>query len=205
MAGVRVRKFGSFDAGRRADREFWRTVKPEAYGGTRVMGNEAMTKSVALPFVRAVLAAVMAFGLPVTSTWAQGVAPVDPIIGTWKLDPALTKRSPGMPIAPPPARTETYRQDEAGQIELAISTPNPTGSTTSLLVFSALGGVVTEGAPAGQMLIETRLAPGDWLVTYLRNGVQFLTMRKTVSSDRTSSPSRSDERTHAAAMSETTC
>ena len=38
-------------------------------------------------------------------------------------------------------------------------------------------------AAAGQMLIETRVGPGDWLVTYLANGVQFLTMRKTVSSD----------------------
>jgi hypothetical protein len=90
-----------------------------------------------------------------------------------------------MPIPPPSERTETYRQTDSGQIELTVLTPSPNGSTTSsLLVFSARGGVVSQkGAAAGQMLIETRVAPGDWLVTYLANGVQFLTMRKTVSSD----------------------
>lgn len=103
----------------------------------------------------------------------------------WKLNPTLTKTSSGMPIPPPSERTETYRQDDTGQIELTVTTPSPNASTTSSqLRFSARGRVVTQsGAPGGQMLIETRVAPGDWLVTYLANGVQFLTMRKTVSSD----------------------
>jgi hypothetical protein len=90
-----------------------------------------------------------------------------------------------MPIPPPSERTETYRQDDPDQIELTVTSPSPNGSTMSRqLAFSARGGVVTQqGTPAGQMLIETRLGPGDWLVTYLANGVQFLTMKKTVSSD----------------------
>jgi hypothetical protein len=33
------------------------------------------------------------------------------------------------------------------------------------------------------MLIETRVTPGEWRVTYLANGVQFLTMQKIVSPD----------------------
>ena len=90
-----------------------------------------------------------------------------------------------MPIPPPPQRTETYRLDDNGVIELVVTTTSPNGSvTTSTLTFSARGGVVTQqGAPSGQLLIETRIAPGDWLVTYLASGVQFLTMRKTVSAD----------------------
>ena len=109
----------------------------------------------------------------------------DPIVGVWKLNPALTQRSPGMPIPPPSQRTESYRQDENGVIELTVTTQNPAGTvTTSTLTFNARGGVVSEQrAASGQMLIETRIAPGDWLVTYLANGVQFLTMRKTISAD----------------------
>ena len=133
-----------------------------------------------------VIAAVVVHLSFASISLARGVQPsTDPIVGTWKLNPALTQRSPGMPIPPPPQRSETYRQDDNGVIELAVMTTNPDGTaTTSKLTFSARGGVVTQqGAASGQMLIETRIAPGDWLVTYLANGVQFLTMRKTVSSD----------------------
>lgn len=119
------------------------------------------------------------------STWAQGSPKSDPIIGTWKLSPAATKVSPGMPFPPPAQRTEVYRQTESGHIALAVTTPSQNGSsTTSNLVFSARGGLVTqENTPPGQVLIETRVAPGEWRVTYLANGVQFLTMHKVVSPD----------------------
>jgi hypothetical protein len=90
-----------------------------------------------------------------------------------------------MPFPAPSQRTEVYRQNDSGQIELTVTTLSPNGSaTTAKLVFSARGGVVTqEGASAGQMLIETRVAAGEWRVTYLANGVQFLTMQKVVSPD----------------------
>jgi hypothetical protein len=109
----------------------------------------------------------------------------DPIIGTWKLNPAGTRVSPGMAFPAPSQRTEVYRQTESGQIALAVATPSQNGSaTTSNLMFSARGGLVTqENAPPGQVLIETRVAPGEWRVTYLANGVQFLTMKKAVSPD----------------------
>jgi len=32
-----------------------------------------------------------------------------------------------------------------------------------------------EDAPAGQMMVETRLGPREWLVTYLADGVQYMT------------------------------
>lgn len=136
--------------------------------------------------VRGLFAAlVVCLSFPWVGRAQVGEASTDPIVGTWKLNPALTKTSPGMPIPPPSQRTETYRQNDTGLIELTVTTPSPNGSgTSSQLAFSARGGVVTQtGAPSGQMLIETRFGPGDWLVTYLANGVQFLTMRKTVSAD----------------------
>ena len=109
----------------------------------------------------------------------------DPIIGTWKLNPAETRVSPGTPFPPPAQRTEVYRQTDSGRIALAVTTPNSNGpATTSTLTFSARGGTVTqENAPPGQQLVETRVAPGKWRVTYLANGVQFLTMQKVVSPD----------------------
>jgi hypothetical protein len=90
-----------------------------------------------------------------------------------------------MPFPPPQQRTEVYRQTDSGQIALTVTTSNSNGSaTTSNLTFSARGGMVTqENAPSGQQLVETRVAPGEWRVTYLANGVQFLTMQKLVSPD----------------------
>lgn len=120
------------------------------------------------------------------TAWGQGApGQSDPIIGTWKLNPAATRVSPGMPFPPPPQRTEVYRQTESGQIALTVTTPNSNGSaTTSTLTFSARGGTVAqENAPPGQQLVETRVAPGEWRVTHLANGVQFLTMQKVVSPD----------------------
>jgi hypothetical protein len=110
---------------------------------------------------------------------------VEPVLGTWKLNPAGTRASPGAPLVPPSQRTETYRLTDAGDIELALATTAADGATsTSTLVFSARGGVVRQpGAPAGPMLVETRLGPREWLVTYLADGTQFMTMRKVISAD----------------------
>jgi hypothetical protein len=136
---------------------------------------------------RAVLMSAAVFCLALTSsTSAQGSSPAaDPIIGTWKLNPAATKVSPGMPFGAPAQRTEIYTQNDSGQMTLVVTTSDANGSmTSSTLRFSARGGVVTqENAPPGPMLIETRIAPGEWRVTYLANGVQLLTMQKIVSGD----------------------
>ncbi len=82
-------------------------------------------------------------------------------------------------------RTEIYRLTSAGDIELELRTTAADGSTsTSTLVFSARGGLVRQpGAPAGQMLVETRLGPREWLMTYLADGPQYMTMRKVISED----------------------
>ena len=54
------------------------------------------------------------------------------------------------------------------------------------IVWPASGGAVqyVQGTPTpGETLVETRLAPGDWLVTYMREGAQYETMCKVVSAD----------------------
>ena len=92
--------------------------------------------------------------LMIGSASAQDPGKPDPIIGTWKLNPAATKVSPGMPFPPPPQRTEVYRQTDSGQIALAVTTPGSNGSVTTVNVtFNARGGVATQdNAPSGQML-----------------------------------------------------
>ena len=110
----------------------------------------------------------------------------DPIIGTWKLIPTASKASPESPVQIPAQRTEVYRLTDSGQIEFAILTPSgSTGAvTTSNFTFSARGGLATREKPvAGVITIETRVAPGEWLVTHLRDGVQTAIMRKLISPD----------------------
>ena len=134
--------------------------------------------------LRAALA--MCCAAAVSPASAQGRQPgADPIIGTWKLNPAHTHTSGPVPILPPAQRVEEYRQTETGHIALSITTTASDGTTTtSNMLFSARGGVVTQQNPSeGQMLVETQVAPGEWLVTYLAKGVQHLTMRKVVSTN----------------------
>jgi len=116
---------------------------------------------------------------------AQSSAPADPVISTWKLNPAQTRASSGAPLTAPAQRTEIYRRTSAGDIELELRTTAADGSTsTSTLAFSARGGLVRQpSAPAGHMLVETRLGPREWLVTYLADGAQYMTMRKVISED----------------------
>lgn len=110
----------------------------------------------------------------------------DPIIGTWKLNPTASKASPESPVSIPTQRTEVYRLTDSGQIAFAIMTPSgSTGAvTTSNFTFSARGGIATREKPVpGGMTIETRVAPGEWLVTHLKDGVQVAIMRKLISPD----------------------
>src|SRR3954462_15233355 len=124
---------------------------------------------------------------PLAATmYGQTVKPmIDPIIGTWKLNPTLTTASPGLPAPLPAQRTEEYRDAGSGQINLVVTTGNADGSATIMqLTFSSRGGLVTqENAPPGQLVIETRVAANEWRVTFLTNGVQVVTMQKVISPD----------------------
>jgi len=149
------------------------------------MTNVAMHTTAGAVEKIALALATLLFSLMLGSALAQDSPTLDPLIGAWKLNPAATKVSPGMPFPLPTQRTEVYRQTDSGRITLAVTTLTQSGSaTTSNLAFSARGGLVTQdNAPPGQVLIETRVAPGEWRVTYLANGIQFLTMHKVVTPD----------------------
>ena len=47
------------------------------------------------------------------------------------------------------------------------------------------GGITEPGGASGGIvsMIETHMAPGEWLVTYLQNGKQGATMHKVISKD----------------------
>jgi len=62
---------------------------------------------------------------------------------------------------------------------------NGTKSTVRL-TWPASGGAVQDPAgalPKGPSIVETLLGPGDWLVTFLKNGKQWSTLRKQISRD----------------------
>jgi hypothetical protein len=86
----------------------------------------------------------------------------------------------------PKSQTEIYRQAGPGQIELVFSRVIDGPAVEITLVWPAAGGAVALRSgtrPPEETLVETRLAPGDWLVTYMMKGEQYGTMRKTVSAD----------------------
>ena len=59
-------------------------------------------------------------------------------------------------------------------------------SSVSKLTWPAQGGTVTfvQSDPRGRSLVETLIAPGEWYVTYMREGKQYLTVHKVVSKDK---------------------
>jgi hypothetical protein len=114
------------------------------------------------------------------SLWAA-----DPIIGTWKLN--LEKSKGSQPSAAPKEQLEVYRELDSGEIELTLTRTMVDGtSSVSKLTWPAQGGTVTfvQSDPRGRSLVETLIAPGEWYVTYMREGKQYLTVHKVVSKDK---------------------
>ena len=107
----------------------------------------------------------------------------DPMIGTWKLDVGSSK----FVLPPPKEQTEVYKELASGEIELVLTRVQSAGAATSTrLTWPASGGVVHDPdarLPKGETLVETLLGPGEWLVTYMRNGTQYLMMHKVISQD----------------------
>jgi len=122
------------------------------------------------------------------SLWAA-----DPIIGTWKLNIEKTRelnsgksQNPESAANPIKEQIEVYRDLDSERIELTLTRTRTDGtSSVSKLVWPAQGGAVTflQGDPAGRSLIETLIAPGEWHVTYMRDGKQYMTVQKAVSKD----------------------
>jgi hypothetical protein len=129
--------------------------------------------------------AVFALAAPL---WAA-----DPIIGTWKLNVEKTRElNSGKSQNPESAadtikeQTEVYRNLDSERIEITLTRTRTDGtSSVSKLVWPAQGGAVTflQGDPRGRSLVETLIAPGEWYVTYMREGKQYMTLHKAVSKD----------------------
>jgi hypothetical protein len=122
-------------------------------------------------------------GLSVLIMTATPAIAADPIAGTWKLDVGSSKFA----IPPPKEQIEVYTELASGEIEMVLTrAPSDGKSTSTKLTWPATGGVVqdpTGTQPKGETLVETSLGPGEWYVTYLRNGKQYLTMHKVISQD----------------------
>lgn len=117
---------------------------------------------------------------------ATAVMAADPIIGTWKLDVGKSKLAPS--LSPPKAQTETYRELPSGEIQLQLTKIDDRGTSVSMTVTWPAGGGVAQDQlssfPKGVTAVETRLQAGDWFVTFLMEGKQFMTMHKVISRDK---------------------
>jgi hypothetical protein len=107
----------------------------------------------------------------------------DPIIGTWKLDVGSSE----FVLPPPKEQTEVYKELASGEIGLVLTRVQSDGGATSTqLTWPASGGAVHDPdghLPKGETIVETLLGPGEWLVTYMRNGKQYLMMHKVISQE----------------------
>jgi hypothetical protein len=126
----------------------------------------------------------------VLTTAVAGKA-ADPIIGSWKLNVAISKISPILQStwhwAASKGRMEVYREIEGDQIEFTEEKCQTDGTPISLTnTFPKQGGILKEQQPSlteGISFVETVTDPGNWYVTALENGKQVELIHKTVSKD----------------------
>ena len=128
---------------------------------------------------RIILIQIFVYGMMVTPS--RGA---DSITGTWKLD---VRASRFVEFEAPREQTESYKELDSGEIEMILTRVAKDGAQSTVrLTWPASGGVVQDPAGAlgkGKSAIESKLGPGDWLVTFLENGKQWSTMRKVISTD----------------------
>jgi hypothetical protein len=143
------------------------------------------------------IALIAVLALAVTSV----AMAADPIIGTWKLNPAKSKFAPNGWEAPK-EQTEVYRESGPDQIELTFKSTEKNGSTRTLTVsFPAKGGIARvlpegkwtvidangnrhqENVDFDPPFLEILLRPGEWVAPYLRDGRQYQRRHKVVSED----------------------
>ena len=105
----------------------------------------------------------------------------DPLIGTWKLDVTRSKIPSSMQI--PGDLVEVYRETGDGLIEYHSLIGQEAGPNK--YTWPVQGGMAKREPvlPEGLAYVETLVAPGDWYVTVLQNGVQVFIIHKTFSDD----------------------
>ena len=114
------------------------------------------------------------------SLWAA-----DPVIGTWKLNIAKSRFSPGLGAAP--KQQINIVRELPDQIEITVSGSRTDGSPISEKVtVPKEGGILKyqQGGPAaGVTDFLTVINPGDWIFTGMQSGRQVYTVRVVVSKD----------------------
>jgi hypothetical protein len=114
----------------------------------------------------------------------------DPIIGTWKLNVSKSRTLRDLPIdvgQNAKEATEVY-QEVDDQIELTLTGTSISGEPISGKVRwprdGGIAGSVQEVTSyEGILIVETLIAPGDWYVTYLKDGKQVVVIHKIISED----------------------
>jgi hypothetical protein len=125
----------------------------------------------------------------VGQTGVASTKAVDPIVGSWKMNISSSTISPALQQmfkdAPPKQRIEVYRLTPNRQIELTTAFTGTDGSSiSSKVVYPAEGGMAQDTiSQPGESLVETRISPREWYVTFMQDGKQTLTMHKVISTD----------------------
>jgi len=105
----------------------------------------------------------------------------DPIVGTWKFNPAKSRMSQA-----PKERTETYREIEGEQIELTYAVIQQDGSRHLFkAAWPRVGGPVHVLQTGNDKVsyVEILLGPGNWYYVALQDGKETGVVHKTVSKD----------------------
>jgi len=114
----------------------------------------------------------------------------DPIIGTWKLNRSKSKLVHDLPIdvgQNAEQATEVYQEVE-DQIEFTLTGTRISGEPISgKSRWPRYGGIarVQEEVPSfeGILIVETLIAPGEWYLTFIKDGKQVIAVHKVISED----------------------
>ncbi len=109
----------------------------------------------------------------------------DPSVGTWKLNVAKSKFSPGQKVTP--REGTVVVRELAGGFELTLTRTMTDGSKTSnKMTWPQQGGTLqNQGGtiPEGTSITVTMIAPGEWYTTYLQKGKQVQLIHSVISKD----------------------
>ena len=115
----------------------------------------------------------------------------DPIVGAWKLNVAMSKFSSVLlkvlNETVPKEKTEIYQELDDRIVMTVSATLTGREPISAKYSWPRQGSIarILENVPSmeGISIIETLIAPGEWYVTFLKDGKQLLAVHKVVSKD----------------------